>query len=130
MTKRDFHTHVTILGWINIAASGLFIGIGVFGFFFLVGLSATVGDPEATKILSFVGCAGVAFLTTLSLPGLLAGYGLLTRQSWARILGIIVAILDLFNVPIGTAIGIYALWVLTEDEAVEYFARPEAATQG
>jgi hypothetical protein len=130
MTKRDFHTHVTILGWINIAASGLFIVIGVFGFFFLVGLSATVGDPEATKILSFVGCAGVAFLTTLSLPGLLAGYGLLTRQSWARILGIIVAILDLFNVPIGTAIGIYALWVLTEDEAVEYFARPEAATQG
>jgi hypothetical protein len=130
MTKRDFHTHVTILGWINIAASGLFIAIGVFGFIFLVGLGATVDDREATRILSFVGCAGAAFLITLSLPGLLAGYGLLTRKSWARILGIIVAILDLFNVPIGTAIGIYALWVLTEDEAVAYFARPGTATPG
>ncbi len=102
----------------------------MFGFFFLVGLGAVADDPEATRILSFIGCAGVAFLTTISLPGLLAGYGMLTRKSWARILGIIVAILDLFNVPIGTAIGLYGLWVLTADEAVDYFARPGPAATG
>lgn len=47
--------------------------------------------------------AGLAFVT---------GYALLNRASWGRILAIVAGILALFKFPLGTALGIYTLWVL------------------
>ena len=44
--------------------------------------------------------------------GVIAGWGLLDRQSWARILAIVLAFISLLNFPLGTALGIYTLWVL------------------
>ena len=44
--------------------------------------------------------------------GFFAGWGLLRRESWARILALIVGFLALLNIPLGTALGIYTLWVL------------------
>jgi hypothetical protein len=43
---------------------------------------------------------------------LIAGYGLLNRRPWGRIVAIIAAILALIKFPFGTALGIYTLWVL------------------
>jgi hypothetical protein len=43
---------------------------------------------------------------------LAAGYGLLNRRPWGRIVAIIAAILALIKFPLGTALGIYTLWVL------------------
>jgi ABC-type glycerol-3-phosphate transport system permease component len=42
----------------------------------------------------------------------LTGYALLTRQPWGRVLAIIFAIFALIHFPLGTALGIYTLWVL------------------
>jgi hypothetical protein len=47
----------------------------------------------------------------------LAGWGLLQRQPWARMLTIVLAFLALFNIPFGTALGIYTLWVLLPAES-------------
>src|SRR5215467_10587077 len=44
--------------------------------------------------------------------GFLAGWGLLQRQHWARMLTLVLAFLALFNIPFGTAVGVYSLWVL------------------
>jgi len=44
--------------------------------------------------------------------GFIAGWGLLQREPWARMLTIVLAFLALFNIPFGTALGIYSLWVL------------------
>jgi hypothetical protein len=43
---------------------------------------------------------------------LIAGYGLLNRAPWGRTVGIIAAIFALIKFPLGTALGIYTLWVL------------------
>jgi ABC-type glycerol-3-phosphate transport system permease component len=43
---------------------------------------------------------------------LLVGYSLLTRRPWGRILAIVVGILTLLKPLLGTALGIYTLWVL------------------
>jgi hypothetical protein len=43
---------------------------------------------------------------------LISGYSLMTRRPWGRILAIVAAILSLIKFPLGTAIGIYTLWVL------------------
>ena len=121
MSKIDYPTHVTILAWLNIGLSALIALIGVFALFFLTGIGVAADDPEAARILGFVGFAGAGFLITLSLPGFLAGYGLLKRRRWGRILGIVVAVIDLFEIPVGTAVGLYGLWVLTADEAPGHF---------
>jgi len=53
----------------------------------------------------------VATIITAALA-LIAGYGLLQRRPWGRIVAIIASILALLKIPFGTALGIYTLWVL------------------
>jgi len=120
MNEKDVRIHVAVLGWFNLISSAIFLLVGVFGFLFLTGIGVFAGDPKATGILGMIGMAGLVLFGSLSLPGMAAGYGLLKRRSWSRILGIIVGVLGLFNIPIGTAIGVYALWVLTDEQVAEY----------
>ena len=50
-----------------------------------------------------------------------AAWGLLERAPWARLFTIIVGALSLVEVPFGTALGIYSLWVLLpESSEIEY----------
>jgi hypothetical protein len=44
--------------------------------------------------------------------GLITGWGLLQREPWARTLAIVLGFLSLLDMPFGTALGIYTLWVL------------------
>jgi len=64
--------------------------------------------------------------------GFVAGWGLLQREPWARTVAVVLAFPSLFfNVPFGTALGIYTLWVLLpaeSDEAYEKEARGVSAT--
>ena len=54
---------------------------------------------------------GGIFIAT-GVIGVIAGWGLYERRPWARILAIVLAFLNLLHPPLGTAIGIYTLWVL------------------
>ena len=57
---------------------------------------------------------------TISL-NIVGGIGLLKGKNWARVLVIFLAVLDLIDFPIGTAIGVYTLWVLLNSETSELF---------
>jgi tetrahydromethanopterin S-methyltransferase subunit D len=127
MNQRDLQQHVTILGWLYLVSHAIFLVIGAFVFLLLVGIAPVTGDPEPMWILTLVGTSVGLLMAALGLPGLLAGYGLLTRKPWARVLAIVVGILSLINFPVGTAIGIYTVWVLTQSTATEYFAAPAPA---
>jgi hypothetical protein len=126
MDQREIEQHVTIVGWLLIVGHAIFLAIGIFALVLLVGVGAVSGDPNAWAILSLVGISVAALMTLLAVPGIAAGYGLLKRWSWGRILAIVIAVLGLVNFPIGTAIGVYALWVLLQQAATEYFAAPGA----
>src|SRR5262249_39518931 len=53
--------------------------------------------------------------------GFAAGWGLLQREPWARMLNLVLSFVSLLNPPFGTALGIYTLWVLLpESAAAEY----------
>ena len=58
-----------------------------------------------------------ASLVFVGAGGLLVGWGLMHHQSWARIAAIVVGVLALFHPPLGTALGIYTLWVLFSNNA-------------
>jgi hypothetical protein len=58
--------------------------------------------------------------------GVFVGYSLLNRKPWGRTLAIIAAVLALFKIPFGTALGIYTLWVLAPGQSgAEYDAIAE-----
>jgi hypothetical protein len=114
--------HVPILGWLMLAGNAIFLVVGGFVFVLLTGIGAVSGEAEAMGILTVVGASVALLLTVLALPGMIAGYGLLKRRPWGRILATVVAILGLINFPIGTAIGIYVIWVLFQQAATDYFA--------
>jgi len=58
----------------------------------------------------------------------LAGWGLLQREKWARVLALVIGFVSLFtNIPIGTALGVYTIWVLMSTESErEYDALSDA----
>ena len=60
--------------------------------------------------------------------GFLAGWGLLQHERWARVLALVLSFISLFtNIPFGTALGIYTMWVLLPAESDhEYEALVEA----
>jgi hypothetical protein len=82
-----------------------------------------VGDEVAMAILTFVGLMVGIFLVVIGLPGLVGGIGLLAWRPWARIVMLIVSAMDLINVPVGTLLGAYSIWVLTNEETLVLFKR-------
>ncbi len=60
--------------------------------------------------------------------GFIAGWGLLQQEKWARVLALVLAFISLFtNIPFGTALGVYTMWVLLPAESErEYDALSEA----
>jgi hypothetical protein len=64
--------------------------------------------------------AGVV-LAMFGVLHLVLAWGLFERESWARVLGLVMGFLALLRFPLGTALGIYTLWVLLPEESgVEY----------
>ena len=128
MNQRQLQLHVPVVGWLLIVGHAIFVLVGVFVFLLLTGIGVAMGEREAMTmmILTTVGTAVGLLLVVLGIPGLVAGAGLLARKSWARVLAIVIGILGLVNFPIGTAIGVYTLFVLMQDAATEYFA-PQAS---
>jgi hypothetical protein len=67
--------------------------------------------------------AGIGWLVILKAAvGLAAGFGLMQRESWARILALILGFIALFtNIPFGTALGVYTMWVLLPRESEQEY---------
>jgi hypothetical protein len=55
----------------------------------------------------------------ISIPSVIAGIGLLNKQRWALVMALILGCIKLFSFPIGTAIGVYSIWVYVESGKTE-----------
>jgi len=106
-------------------AFGVLIALAILlAFGGIAGIVGASGDPEAqvaVPILGVIGFVIFIIVAVTSIPLLLAGWGILTYREWARILGIVLAAINLLNVPIGTAIGVYSLWVLVQERTAQMF---------
>ena len=111
--------HINILGALFLTFSLLMIIIGFAVNYFVPIAGEISGDSTAMRITSIIGESIGIFLFITALPGLICGYGLLTKKSWSRIFGIILSCVSLISIPVGTAIGIYGLWTLFKDETID-----------
>jgi len=131
MNPMQSHVKVLAIMHIVFGALGILLALGallIFGG--IAGLVHMYHDPDAAMVVPIMGAIGgivVIAALALSVPGIIAGIGLLKYQSWARILTIVLSILDLLNFPIGTALGIYGLWILFNPDGERLF-NPQAAT--
>jgi len=100
-----------------ILANTLFLHLGKMG-----------APPQSTAflhpLLSVVGL----FVLVKAVGGFFAGWGLLQREPWARVLTLILAFLALIHVPFGTVLGVYTLWVLLPAGAEEEYEKYRQAS--
>ena len=121
LAESQMQQHANVLGWLHIVGNAIMLLLGCFFFALLGGIGLVQGDPEAARILGIVGASLGAVMVVLGIPGIVAGYGLLRRKQWGRVLALVVGFLGLVNFPLGTAIGIYTFWVLLQGAAADYF---------
>lgn len=112
-------THIKVLGFLYIIAGAILI---VLGLLFLGIIGAVSASQHMFSMGGVIGTAVAAFFVILSIPSIIAGVGLLKRREWARILTIVLGVLHLFGFPVGTALGIYTLYVLFNDQTKPLFA--------
>ena len=113
------HIRIIAILYIILGILGAVLGLGLFALIFGAGVVSQ--DPNAIFVTGTIGVALAIFFLVLSVPSILAGIGLQKRRNWARVLAIILAILNLFNFPLGTAIGVYAMWALMNQQSQSYF---------
>jgi hypothetical protein len=123
--------HVKIVGILHIVFGALALLGGVIVLIVMGGVAGFVGASDQSADTQAVvpllgGIGGLVFVICLvvGLPGLVGGIGLIQYKAWARIVVIVLSALDLFNIPLGTALGIYGFWVLLNKETEQLFLRP------
>ena len=114
--------HVTVVGAIQIGFSILGLIGAVVVFFALTFARGQVGDDETGKtVLLFLSISLPLLIGFIATLGLVGGIGLMAYKPWARYLVIVVSAIGCLNIPFGTLKGIYALWVLLQDETIKLF---------
>jgi len=113
--------NVRLLGilWLALSALRLIPGL------FLVALFRHGNFPFPPPEVPFfvhglIKAAGALMLGAAAL-GIIAGWGLLERQPWARMLAIVIGCFNLIDMPFGAALGVYTLWVLLPAKSEEEY---------
>jgi len=120
--------HLQLLGilWLAVSAFNL---IGSVVLYILANTLLAPGGPAgAPAFLRPLLTVVAILLLGKSALGFVAGWGVLQREPWARILILVLAFITLFtNIPFGTALGIYTMWVLLPGESQQEYETISAA---
>ena len=113
------HTHLLGILWIAYSAISLLgaviLRIVAHTIFGPRGLPSMPGGPP--MFLQPLLSAIAVVLMVKAAVGIAAGLGLLQRQDWGRVVAIVIGVISLINIPFGTALGVYTLWVLVSPGA-------------
>ena len=122
MEDSKMKKHVTVVGAIQIGI-GILSLIGAVAVFFALSFAkGAVGNDETGQVvLGFLSISLPILILFMATLGIVGGIGLLAYKPWARYLVIVVAALGCLVIPIGTLSGVYALWVLLQDDTVKLF---------
>jgi hypothetical protein len=126
------HVHLLAILWLAFSAFNTLGGLvllilGNVLFPHLHEMQGVPPDVPAGFLTALFSTLGIIVLAK-AVFGFLVGWGLLQREPWARTLALVLAFISLFtNIPLGTAIGVYTMWVLLPaSSGNEYNALVEA----
>ena len=120
--------HVDVLGLLYVVWGGLFLLAGAIGLALMLGAVALLQYGTAGEVSGLAAGLTAAMFGTLAVIALAwggihasAGLALRRHRSWSRTVALVFGVVDLALLPFGTALGIYALWVLLNDDARAQF---------
>jgi hypothetical protein len=120
--------HVNVLGLLYVVWGGLFLLAGAVVLALTFGAVALIqyaGGEAGTELAAGLTAATFGTLAAIALAwgGIhtFTGAALRRHRPWSRPVAMVFGVLDLALLPFGTALGIYALWVLLHDEARAQF---------
>jgi hypothetical protein len=67
-------------------------------------------------ILPFIQVIAVAVIVLFSIPAIIGGIALLNKKEWALTLLLVLGCFKLFSFPLGTALGVYTIWVYSNSK--------------
>jgi hypothetical protein len=122
----EMEQHVRVVAVIDLVWGGIILLsmlMGVSAFVFLAFGLVEYGDDGGPALMALTPLLVLILFwaVVLGCAWIIAGIGLLKLRPWARILQIVLAIFGLLCFPLGTAFGIYALWVLLSAEGAAVF---------
>jgi hypothetical protein len=121
LSRKELETHITVVGWLQIVNGLLGILWGVFIAALILGVGTAIGQAVVLRIMAVTATALGGLLFVLSVPGAVAGIGLLNRSQWARVMALVLAVFEIVLFPIGTLLGGYTIFVLSQRAAPEVF---------
>jgi phage shock protein PspC (stress-responsive transcriptional regulator) len=119
------HVHLLGILWLAFSAFNAIGGVVVYiiaNTLFAPG-GGTGAPPFLHPLLSVIGI----FVLGKAALGFIAGWGLLQREPWARIVALVLGFISLFNIPFGTVIGVYTMWVFLPSQSQQEFEAMVAA---
>ena len=109
--------HIRAVGVLNIVV-GTISGVGALFIFWFGWVDYLAFNLSMNLLVLRVLLYAVIFLM---IPSVVTGIGLLHFSRWARAVGTVLSVLQMLNIPVGTAIGLYGLWVLLSTETDMFF---------
>ena len=120
-------SHVNLLGILQLTWGGMGLLLGLSLLLLAAGAAAiartTPGDPLTAGLTALL---FVVFATALALGGCAnawVGRALRQHRSPGRTGALLLAVLNLFVLPFGTALAIYTFWVLLHNDARALFIK-------
>jgi hypothetical protein len=119
--------HISVLGILYIVIGTFRLLVAGTIFVILAGGALLSGEPRAAAIVGLIATTIASFLAILAIPDIIGGIFLLRKQPWSRIFVLVLGFLNLLDIPFGTALGIYTIWVLMKDETIKMFSPNKVA---
>ncbi len=100
------------------AIGGLLSVLGGLGMLLMGGAMFGMGGADAEVAGMFAGMMGIfaVIAIIIGVAEIVVAYGIWNLKKWARIAGIVLAVISLISIPIGTIIGIVILYFLLIDK--------------
>ena len=100
-----------IYAFLHLIGAGVLFVLANTLFVHLANLPQARNGPPLTFLTPLFTFISIAILAK-GLLALAGGVGLLQRQHWARLIALVSGFISLLSIPVGTALGVYTIWVL------------------
>ena len=119
-----FHVQGAIQALVGVILVVVYIGMG--------GVFIAAGDQQEQQLIGgifvIVGIVTAVIVFAFAALDFFTAFKIGKMQPIGRTLGIVVAILSVMNFPLGTALGVYALWFFFGDQGKMLYSIDEAGS--
>jgi hypothetical protein len=114
-------SHLHLVGWLHVVWGAMGLLLGAASLLLAAGAgSIAIGDRVSAVAAAFTTVMFLVFAVALVLGGwanVWAGRAVRRQESGGRTAALVLAVVNLFVLPFGTALAVYAFWVLLHNDS-------------